>query len=121
MTFSLKVKSFIFQAETEQEAYIKGCKKLAKYIASKKYKNVSFKVERVNEQNTFAFIMFADIDVNVEQRQYCKMCKEIHCSFFVNEEYNCSRCNLKNFLKRLQQKGNVSKAFYKSMMKDLPE
>ena len=119
MTFSLKVKSFTVTGETEQEAYIKGCKHYAKYMASKKYTNLSFKIERVaGAPNAFTFTLYTNIDVNAEQRQFCKMCKEMHCSFFVNEEYNCARCNLKSFLKRVQQKGNISKGFYMSRVED---
>lgn len=119
MTFSLKVRSFTFTGETEQEAYIQGCKKLAKYMASKKYSNLSFKIERVaNVPNAFTFTLYTNIDVGEEQRHFCKVCKEIHCSFFINEEYNCARCNLKSFLRRAQQKANISKGFYNGRIKD---
>lgn len=121
MTISLKVKSFIFTGESEQEAYILGCKKMAKYIASKKYDNLSFKVERAQEENTFIFNVLANIDVGAEQRDFCKICKEFHCSFFINEEYNCARCNLKSFLRRLHKKGNVSKGFYNGRIEDQSE
>lgn len=113
MTFSIKVKDFEFTGKTEQEAYLKGCKSLAKYMASSKYKNLSFSIERLSgAQPTVKFTLCTNIDANAEQKQFCKMCKEFHCSFYVNEEYNCSRCNLKTYLKRIQQKGSVSKNFY---------
>lgn len=119
MIFSLKVKSFTFLGESEQDAYIKGCKKLAKYMASKKYDNLSFRIERVKDSpNTFRFILFTNIDVGEEQRHFCKLCKQYHKSFFINEEYNCSRCNLKTFLRRVQQKGNISKTHYKHIVEN---
>lgn len=50
-------------------------------------------------------------------KEYCKMCKNFHCSFYVNEEYNCSRCNLKNCMKRIKEKVGVSKMYYNSIIK----
>ena len=117
MNLTLKVKSFIISAETEKDAYLKGCKQLAKYMASKKYKNLTFKIERAGE-NKFVFTMFTNSDLGEEQRAYCKTCRDYHCSFFVNEDYNCSRCNLKNFLMRAEQKSRISKSFYNHEMKN---
>lgn len=112
MNLTNKIKSFTVKAQTEKEAYLKGCKDLAKYMASKEYQNISFKIERGVEPGTFIFTMFTNIDLSEEQRAYCKLCREFHCSFYVNEEYNCSRCNLKTFLKRAQSKAKISKNFY---------
>ena len=118
MNLATKVKSFIIESDSEKESYIKGCKALAKYMASNKYKNLTFKIERTSEKNQFIFTMFTNLDLGEEQRNYCKMCKKFHCSFYVNEEYNCQRCNLKNFLQRAEGKSRISKSFYKSKMKD---
>lgn len=112
MNLCLKVKSFYISAGSEKEAYLKGCKQLAKYLASKKYKNLSFKIERTKEENGFIFTIFSNLDLGKEQRDFCKVCREFHCNFYVNEEYNCNRCNLKSFLVRAEQKARVSKNFY---------
>lgn len=112
-----KVCSILVDANTEKEAYLKGCKKTAKYIASKKYQKFSMTVKRVpNSTNTFLFTLYTNLDLNEEMKHYCKMCKEYHCSFFVNEEYNCNRCNLKSFMERAKEKTKVSKNYYKEMM-----
>ena len=117
MNISSKVCSITVQAGNEKEAYLKGCKKVAKYIASKKYTKFSMTVDRVGSlDNSFLFTLYADLDLNSEMNHYCKMCKEYHCSFYVNEEYNCSRCNLKNFMDRVKEKSNTSKNFYKGVM-----
>lgn len=114
MYLTCKICSFIVEAETEKEAYIKGCKKMAPLIASKKYKHTSSKIERVpGSENTFQFVIFTNIDLGSEYRNFCKMCKEMHCSFYINEEYNCARCNLRVFIERTEQKARVSKGYYK--------
>ena len=93
MNLSAKVKSFVIKADTEKEAYIKGCKQLARFMASKKYTNLTFKIERTENPNEFIFTMYTNIDLSEEQRKFCSLCKEYHCSFYVNEEYNCSTTN----------------------------
>lgn len=113
MNLTAKVKSFVIKAEDEKQAYLKGCKQLARYMASKKYKNLSFKIERDEEPNTFIFTLYTNVDLSEEQRKFCSMCKEVHCSFYINEEYNCSRCNLKTFLNRANSKLTISKNYYK--------
>lgn len=122
MNLTLKVKSFVITANSEKDSYIKGCKQLAKYMASKKYKNLSFKIERASgNENTFIFTMFTNLDLGEEQKIFCKTCRDYHCSFFVNEDYNCSRCNLRSFLEKAEQKSRISKSFYKREMKDKGE
>lgn len=122
MNLTLKVKSFVITANSEKDAYMKGCKQLAKYMASKKYKNLSFKIERTSgNENTFIFTMFTNLDLGEEQKIFCKTCRDYHCSFFVNEDYNCSRCNLRSFLEKAEQKSRISKSFYKREMKDKGE
>jgi hypothetical protein len=118
MEIAMKVKTFEFHARTEKEAYIKGCKQLAKYMASKKYQNLQFKIVRSqDEPNTFQFILFTALDLGTDQREFCKICKDFHCSFYINEHYNCDRCNLKSFLNREEVKLRVSKGYYKRELK----
>lgn len=118
MDFSQKVRSYIFVGVTPREAYITGCKQLAKFIASSKYTNLSFKAQRIEGKSAFRFTIYTNLDLALSQKEFCKICKEIHCSFFVNEEYNCSRCNMKSFLKRVKQKSNISKGFYLHRIKE---
>ena len=120
MTCTAKVKSFIFSHEDAKKAYMMGCKKVAKYISKpERPANLTFSVERTKDEiPTFIFTVFAKIDMGEAQRTYCKICKEMHSSFFVNEEYNCSRCNLKAYLHRVKQSSNVSKGYYKKLIED---
>lgn len=119
MYITCKICSFEVHANSEKEAYLKGCKKAAKFIASKKYKYISAKIERVNvKENTFLFILFTNIDLNAERKNFCKLCKEMHSQFYINEEYNCNRCNLNTFFTRVEEKAMVSKNFYKKAFKD---
>lgn len=120
MFLSNKICSIVVTADSEKEAYIKGCKRIAKYVASRKnYSYVSVKIDRLQSiDGRFVFTLYTNIDLNSELHHYCKMCKEYHHSFFVNEDYNCARCNLKNFLLRAKEKAKVSKNFYEEMIKN---
>lgn len=117
MFLSAKIKSFEVNAPTEKQAYIKGCKNLASLIASKKYTNLTFKVERSKKsENTFVFSVYTNIDLNSQQKEFCKICKEFHCKFYINEEYNCSRCNMKSFLQNAESRVRISKSYYKEII-----
>lgn len=112
MLYSLKIKSIKFVGATKQEAYLMGCKKLAKYIASLKY--ITMGVEQdLEDKNTMIFTLYASVNLGHEVSEYCKMCKEFHCSFYINEHYNCDTCNLKNCMNRTKQKVGITKLYYK--------
>lgn len=113
MDWIKKVKSFTFSAENEKEAYLKGCKRLAKYMASPIYKYLVTKIERTAEPNTFTFTIYTQININEEQKKFCKICKETHKLFYVNDSYNCNCCTFKTFLKRTEERANISRGFYK--------
>lgn len=115
MKASVRITSIIVRGESKEDCYIKGCKKLAN-VASKE--NITFSVENVkDDERALRFNIFTNIDMNGMQKDFCKMCKQFHCSFYVNEDYNCSRCNLKAYIQRLQHTVNVSKSYYKSNLK----
>ena len=113
MQWISKIRSFTITAESEKEAYIKGCKSIAKYIANPKYKNLVTKIERANESNTFIFTIFSNIDVGEEQKKFCKVCSETHKLFYCNDSKNCDYCTFKSFMNRVSEKCNVQKGFYK--------
>ena len=119
MFLSVKVKSYIIQANSEKEAYLKGCKSLANVMASKKYSNLSFKIERPKDlTNSFVFTIYTNIELRSLQKDFCKVCKEFHCQFYINEDWNCSRCNMKSFLVRAEEKAKISKGYYKDRLKE---
>lgn len=120
MYLSNKLCSFVVSADDKKEAYIKGFKRAAKYIASPKYRNISCKIESLDD-TSFLFSLYVNIDISEELLHFCNMCKTYHSSFFVNEDYNCSRCNLRTFMERLTKKANVSKKFYEEKMKTKEE
>ena len=119
MFLSFKVCSFKVQGETKKEAYLIGCKKAAKYVASKHYPNISEQIELVpNEENTLLFTLFTNIDLTPEKNEFCKVCREFHTTFYINQDFNCSSCKMKAFLGRAEEKARVSKNYYKKKIQD---
>lgn len=119
MKLAMKIASKSYTASSRKEAYLKGMKDLAKYIVMD---NISVKVEKVpGQENSLVFTLFTNIDAGHEINNFCKMCREIHTAFFINEDYNCSRCNLRTFTSREEEKLRISKGFYKRKLKDKKE
>ena len=106
-----KIGKIQYTGNTFSDAYLKGCKDLASFLLNEK---ITINVEKVKdaEEPTVLFHIFVNLDMNSEQREFCKICKEFHCSFYINEDYNCSRCNMKTFLKRLGEKTRISKKYF---------
>lgn len=120
MDMIAKIKSYTFTGQTEQEAYIKGCKQLAKYMASKKYSNISVKIRRVKvlgSEAAFEFSLYTNIDAKAEQARVCSMCKEYNRLFYINQERDCAKCQMKQFLQRMQKRASISKSFYRKQIK----
>lgn len=123
MKIAYKVKSFVVVGKSSKEAYLKGCKKIASTIASNNNPNLAVQIRRksfqAGSEAILEFTLLSCLDIKSEQKEFCKACKEFHHSFFINENYNCDRCNLKSFLKRVGERGKVSKSFYASKFKGM--
>lgn len=116
MLYAQKVKSFIYTGKTQREAYIKGCFSLMNIMTSKEFKNASLKIDKVEngeEQVKITFSIYTNLGLNQEQSHFCKTCKGINKSSFIEGKRSCSRCKLKRFLELAKEKAMVSKRYYK--------
>lgn len=120
MLAAVKIASEILTGSTYEQAYLKGCKKFASFLngdtISMKIGKVPF--EKGDEVKKVKFTFYTNLDMADLQKQFCKVCKEFHCNFYVNEEYNCSRCNLKSYLARLRSATTVSKTYCRHKLYD---
>lgn len=115
MKMQMKVVSIEYTSISEKQAYLNGCKDLASLLTNE---NITINVEKVKaESPTVVFHIYTNVDINSAQKDFCKACKEFHCNFYINEDYNCKRCNMKAFLQRLKERANVSKGYVKSQLK----
>lgn len=111
-----------FKASKSKESYLKVCKWLAINIINDKIlKDSTWKISKVKETDDFTIFrleLFCLLDDTEITTRFCEVCKEIHCSFFINEEYNCNRCNMMTFRKRLKESLDVKTTYRKEIVKN---
>lgn len=112
-----------FTADTMKSAYMLAVKWYATNVLSKvEFANVQvqFIKEKENKSKypTITIHLFAVQDgENDVMSQHCQCCKEMHRSFFINEDTNCSRCSAAGFQRRLEEKINIKMNYYKEMLR----
>lgn len=119
--FSEKVFEKSFEDEVSKEAYLKCCKWVAKNIVSKKDElgeNYTYRVDKDKEKQlpTFVLTVYATIDMEKIKERHCNICKEMHCAFFINEQYDCNKCSVNGFHKRLDENMKVLRKFLKDKL-----
>ena len=110
-----------FTADTMKSAYLSAGKWYSTNVLSKaEFINVhvQFVKDDKAEFPTIIMHLFAVQDGEQDvMTQHCACCKEMHHSFFINEDTHCSRCSALGFQNRLEQKINIKKDYYKEMLR----
>lgn len=112
-----------FTADTMKSAYLLACKWYASNVLSKaEFANVhvQFTKDDKSEFPTVTVRLFAVQDGEKEvMAQHCECCREMHRTFFVNEDTHCNRCSALGFQNRLEQRINIKKDWYRELLKKL--
>lgn len=112
-----------FTADTMKSAYISAVKWYSTNVLSKaEFVNVhvQFIKEDKEESPTITIHLFAVQDGEKDvMAQHCQICKEMHHSFFINEDTHCNRCNALGFQRRLEEKINIKSDWYKKLLRKL--
>ncbi len=110
-----------FTAGDMKSAYLSAVKWYSTNVLSKaEFINVhvQFIKEDKEEFPTITIHLFAVQDGEKDvMEQHCKCCREMHHSFFINEDTHCSRCSALGFQNRLEQKINIKKDWYKELLR----
>lgn len=110
-----------FTADTMKSAYLSAVKWYSTNVLSKaEFINVhvQFVKDDKAEFQTITMHLFAVQDGEQDvMTQHCACCREMHHSFFINEDTHCSRCSALGFQNRLEQKINIKKDYYKEMLR----
>ena len=115
-----------FRAENSKDAYLKACKFVASNIISKGSKveasKVTWDIIRVDTEEgdlpTFMLSLYYKFDDTEFMKSTCEACKEFHKLFFINEDFNCSRCNKIGYERNLNQKLSIGSEYFKKMLDD---
>lgn len=110
-----------FTADTMKEAYMAAVKWYASNILSKaEFANVQvqFIKSDIGESPTITIHLFTVQDNEKDvMSQHCQCCKEMHKSFFINEDTNCNRCSALGFQNRLEQRLSIKRDYYREMLR----
>lgn len=110
-----------FTAEEMKDAYMKAIKWYATNVLSKdELHNVQVEFEKkTNEQQlpTVVIHLFAVLSEKEVFDQHCQCCKEMHRSFFINENNNCNICAAAGYQNRLEQKIEIKRSYYAELIK----
>ena len=110
-----------FKDEDPKKAYLKASKFVASNIISKGSKvevsKVTWDVVRVEgDLPTFRLTLYYKFDDTQFMKQTCDACKEFHKSFFINENYNCNRCNKVGYEKNVDQKLMIGSEYLRKQL-----
>lgn len=111
-----------FSGENAKEAKMKALKWVGKYAMCRaELKDVSFAFDCDNavQYPTVTVTVFAHLDEGEAKERHCKICKEAHACFFVNERCNCNECEAEAFEKRMADMLRSKKAYYKESLKKI--
>ena len=110
-----------FSADTMKTAYLKATKWYAINVLSKaEFANVhvQFVKEQDCESPTVTIHLFAVLDgVKDAMDHHCECCREMHQTFFINEDTHCNRCSALGFQRRLEDKISIKRSYYREMLK----
>ena len=112
-----------FKDEDSKKAYLKASKFVASNVISKGSKvevsKVTWDIVRVEgDLPTFRLTLYYKFDDTEFMKKSCDVCKEFHKSFFINENFNCSRCNKVGYEKQLEQKLLIGSEYFRKLLDD---
>lgn len=121
MKYCEKVCSKQFSDISSQKAFLKASKWYYDYFFtnSDKFHDISVSYEKVksDELITIKATIWATLEESQIMSDNCKICKEVHNLFYVNDSYNCSSCTINAYRSRLTEKIVVKCNFYKDIIR----
>lgn len=108
-----------FVAETMKAAYMNACKWYATNVLSKdELHNVQIEFEKnaKGEFPTVVIHLFAVLSEDQLRERHCKICKETHNLFYMNQNYSCNRCEAKAYQQRADDLLRVKLEYYRQLI-----
>lgn len=107
----------MFSGKSVKDAYLKACKWYASNVISKdKLHNVQVQYIKDSEKCRVTIILYASLSETEVLEQHCQCCKEMHHSFFINEDTSCNRCSALSYQRRLESHISVKIGYYKELL-----
>lgn len=110
-----------FANTSKKDAYMDA----AKWIASNVIKHQDelgetlFNITEVKDADfpTYKVTLYCMMDEEERKEKFCNICKQYHKSFFINEEFNCSRCNMLTYRQRCEESLGQKKSYRRERIK----
>lgn len=108
-----------FQAETMKDAYMAAVKWYATNVISKgELHNVHVEFEKNSKEQlpVVTIRLHAVLNEDELRDRYCKLCKESHSLFYMNNSYNCDRCEAKAYQRRADDMLRTKLEYYRELI-----
>ena len=109
----------VFRGMDQKDAYMKAVKWYASNIlASDKFHEIMVEYTKLPDGG-ITMTMWSTISQQEIMDDHCQCCREMHHSFFINEDTHCDRCSAISFQKRLEWKMGIKLDYYKEILHKL--
>lgn len=122
MLFSEKFFEEEFKAPTYKDAYMKACKWLGKYVIGKKDLSTGITWEITKNESsdsgipTVTLRLYATLEEKEFVYRFCRVCKEFHSSFYINQQQNCNNCNMQAYRGQILEKIKMKQKYKREIL-----
>ena len=109
----------VFRGKDQKDAYLKAVKWYASnMLASDKFHEIMVEYTKLPDGG-ITMTMWSTMSQQEIMDNHCQCCREMHHSFFINEDTHCDRCSAISFQKRLEWKMGIKLGYYKELLHKL--
>lgn len=117
--YSQQLAKKVFRGMDQKDAYMKAVKWYASNIlASDKFHEIMVEYTKLPDGG-ITMTMWSTMSQQEIMDDHCQCCREMHHSFFINEDTHCDRCSAISFQKRLEWKMGIKLGYYKELLHKL--
>ena len=118
--YSERIAQKTFKGRTTKDAYMKAVKWYATNVISKDHLHgIQVEYEKCKDKPVIVMTLYAVIPEQEIKEQHCNICREMHHSFFVNEQTDCSRCNALGLQNRIERLMSIKVEYYKEILRKM--
>lgn len=115
--YTQKIGKKTFWGASVKEAYLSACKWYASNVIVKNdLQDVQVEFLKLKDKSAVEIVLYVSLPEDDIMEKHCNCCKEMHKSFFINEDTHCDKCSAISFQKRLRQIMSVKISCYKSKL-----
>lgn len=98
MLIAQKIDKIKFSKDSYKESYLQAVKFASSYLSSNRKLCFRYEKDLEDKKSIYLVIIFLYNESELASHR-CKVCKEFHHSFFINDETNCNACKMTAYRK----------------------